>query len=195
MVRTYLTGVVAISLSCIFAPQAQGTVIPFDLSGKAGPGLIAGNENHTIFGTPGSGGEAGSGILFDNVANSLAIQIAWGSGNGFTNLTGATTGGHIHGPTASGAPGSFTQDASILIGLDTLAGWNGSATNGSFNNSLTLTPTQATQLLAGQLYINVHTSTNSGGEIRGYLVPAPEPGSAMLIAGAVGAFAMSRRRV
>ena len=36
-------------------------------------------------------------------------------------------------------------------------------------------------LLAGRFYINVHTEMYDMGEIRGYLVPVPEPGSAAVL--------------
>ncbi|HJY16032.1 MAG TPA: CHRD domain-containing protein, partial [Xanthobacteraceae bacterium] len=35
----------------------------------------------------------------------------------------------------------------------------------------TLTPEQAQQLSAGELYINVHTAAHPGGEIRGQVMP------------------------
>jgi hypothetical protein len=34
----------------------------------------------------------------------------------------------------------------------------------------TLTPEQATQLLGGQWYVNIHTEANPGGEIRGQVM-------------------------
>ena len=148
----------------------QAHIISFDLVGKAGSGLLSGNQNGTINGTPGSGGETGNGIVFNDQTGVLSIQVAWGSGNGFTNLTGNGTAAHIHGPTASSAPASFNEDAPVMINLDDTAGWNPSATNGGITRSVTLTSTQITQLFAGRLYINVHTAANGAGEIRGNLV-------------------------
>src|SRR5262245_29512446 len=102
------------------AASARATVIPFDLVGTAGTGLLAGNQGGVLNGTPGSGGEVGAGISFDDATNILTINTGWGSGQGFTNLTGPTTGGHLHGPTASAAPTSFSQTAGIKYPLDTL---------------------------------------------------------------------------
>jgi hypothetical protein len=136
-----------------FAASAQAATIPFDLQGKAGPGLLAGNQNTTVLGTPGSGGELGSGILFNDVTNLLTINVGWGSGNGFTNLTGNANAGHIHGLTASAAPASFTQDAGVMIGLDNLPGWNPSATSGGFNGSVTLDDPQEIALFEGKLIL------------------------------------------
>jgi hypothetical protein len=174
---------------------ARAATIPFDLQGKAGNGLLSGNENHVINGTPGSGGEVGAGISYDDVANLLDIHIGWGSGNGFTNLSGNATGHHIHGPTANGGVAGFTQNASIRIGLDSLAGYNSSATSGGFNGTITLDATQEAELLAERYYLNVHTGTNGGGEIRGQMMVVPEPATGLTMIACVGAAMVTRRRI
>lgn len=192
-----LKSVVSLTLLLAATASLSAVVIPFDLQGKAGFGLLSGNENGTINGTPGSGGEIGAGISFDDVTRDLTINVGWGTGNGFTNLSGNATAGHIHGPTPSVAPASFNENVGVLIGLDSLAGWNNSATAGGiFNVTVNLSTTQATQLMNGQLYINVHTATNGPGEIRGNLVPVPEPSTVALLAGFVvtGLAIMRRRR-
>ena len=150
--------------------SAQAHLISFDLLGKAGAGLLSGNENGTINGTPGSGGEVGDGIVFNDQTGVLTINVGWGSGKGFTDLSGNAAAGHIHGPTASSGTAAFNENAGIMIGLDDKPGWNPSATNGGFNGSVTLNSTQIEFLFAGRLYINVHTPTNGGGEMRGNLV-------------------------
>ena len=170
MRTTIHTMLLVAALWVIGVLPAQAHNISFDLVGKAGSGLISGNQNQAINGTPGSGGETGSGIVFNDQTGVLSIEVAWGSGNGFTNLTGNGTAAHIHGPTASSAPASFNEDAPVMINLDDTAGWNPSATNGGITRSVTLTSTQITQLFAGRLYINVHTVANGAGEIRGNMV-------------------------
>jgi len=174
-------------------PASSATIF-FDLVGKAGAGLIAGNQNTTVLGTPGSGGEVGTGIFYDDVANTLRVNVAWGAGNGFTNLTGNATLGHIHGPTTSGGTASFTQDAPVLFNLDDTAAWNPSSTLGGITNRIiVLTEVQEGELLAGRYYINVHTGTNGGGEIRGNLVVVPEPSALLLGSAAAGIFFLRRR--
>lgn len=166
----------AFAVSALFAISAHAYQIAFDLAGKGGAGLLATNENGTINGTPGSGGEVGTGIVFNDGTRILTINVAWGSGSGFANLSGDARAGHIHGPTASSGAAGFNENASIMIGLDDKPGWNPSATNGGFSGSVTLTAEQVEFLFAGRLYINVHTQTNGGGEIRGNLVqPAFDP--------------------
>ena len=39
--------------------------------------------------------------------------------------------------------------------------------------------TLAAAMAAGKSYFNIHTSVVGGGEIRGFLVPGPEPGSCL----------------
>jgi hypothetical protein len=174
-----------------YAPAARAATVPFDLLGKAGTGLLPGNENGTI--TGGTGGEVGAGISFDDVTLVLTLNVGWGSGKGFTNLTGNTTGGHIHGPTASGGTAAWTQTAGILFPLDTTAGWDPSGTNGGYVGTVQMNATQAQQLMNGQFYFNVHTTANGGGEARGFLTPVPEP-TGLAVFGLAGAALLRRRR-
>ena len=116
-------------------------------------------------------------------------------GNGFTDLTGPAVAGHIHGVTAGIAPTSFGQNAPVLIGLDGLAGFNGSATNGGFSGSVTLNAANVANLYAGQLYLNFHTAAYPAGEIRGTLLPVPEPQTyALMLGGLVAVVAYARRK-
>lgn len=170
---------------------ARAAIIPLNLSGTAGAGLLGGNENGPVAGG-GSGGELGAGITFNDATLVLSINVGWGSSNGFTNLTGNASAGHIHGPTPSSGTAAFTENAGVMLGLDSVAGWNPSASAGGFNGTVTLNATQATDLLLGREYINIHTIANGGGEIRGYLVQVPEP-TALALFG-VGAVATTLRR-
>lgn len=169
------------------ALPVMAATVSFDLIGKAGAGLQAGNENGTINGIPGLGGEIGAGITFDTTTSMLTLNVGWGSGNGFINLTGPTTGGHLHGPTTSGGVAAFTQNASVKYPLDSLAGWNTSASAGMFVGTIAIVPADVNPLLNGQFYFNVHTSANGGGEIRGNLVVVPEPSTAALALVGAGA--------
>jgi len=177
------------------ALPAAAVVTPFDLMGSAGAGLLGGNEAPSAVVGGGSGGEIGPGISFDSVSNMLSLSVGWGSGNGFTDLTGNATGGHIHGPTAAPAPSSFSQNAGIMISLSALGGWDGSASAGGYTGMVSLTAPQVANLFDGKLYINVHTALNGGGEIRGNLMPVPEPASfAMLGLGLALVAGVVRRR-
>lgn len=192
---------VSFALLLLAAPAAaHATLFSFDLLGKGGAGLLSGNENGTINGTPGTGGEFGAGITYDDVTNLLTINVAWGSGNGFTDLSSAASAAHVHGPTTSGGVASFTENAGVLFGITSAPfTFNNSATGGFVTGtSNALSEAGETALFAGQLYINVHTATNPGGEIRGNLVNPvviPEPASYAALGGvAVLGLALLRRR-
>ena len=164
--------------SALFACSAPAAIIQFDLLGIGGPGLLPTNERPNPAISAGSGGETGAGIFFDDITKDLTINVAWGSDNGFTDLTGVVNAGHLH-----GAPGiGLTGAAGVLQGL-TLDSTNNGADDGFINQTLTLTAAQESLLLDGDTYLNFHTTANSGGEIRGNLVisPVPEPSSMALV--------------
>jgi hypothetical protein len=182
--RSMFKSSAAVALLVSGAGLAQATVIPFDLMGRGGAGLLPTNENHTVngAGTSASGGEIGAGITYDTVTKQLTINVGWGTTNGFTNLSGVATLGHIHGPTASGGAAAFTQNAGVRLGLDSGPTWNTSASAGGvFGRVLTLDATQEAELLAGRWYLNFHTSLNGPGEIRGQLVQVPTPGAGAIL--------------
>jgi hypothetical protein len=90
-------------------------------------------------------------MIFDTATN----QINWLITHNVANATVA----HFHG---NGFPGIA---APILIDIGALSGGVTSPMVGS----TTLTPTQASDLLAGRWYVNIHSTTFPGGEIRGQL--------------------------
>ena len=92
---------------------------------------------------------AGSGTVearFDKSTQVLSWKVS------FTGLSGPATAAHFHGPAA---PGS---NAGVVIPF--------AGNTSPIEGSATLTPAQATDLLAGKWYANVHTAANKGGEVR-----------------------------
>ena len=135
----------------------------------------------------------GAGISFDTVSKILTLNVGWGSGQGFTNLTGSVTAAHIH----NAGSAALTANGTIVFSLDgTTLGFNSSATNGGWTNTTTvpLSATQETALTSGFLYLNAHTGANGGGEIRGNLVQAPESSSVALVAMGLSGMLLRRRR-
>ena len=177
----------ALSLCC----QLQAVVIAFNLEGLGGAGLLPGNELHGVT-SGGTGGESGGGISYDTDTNILTINAAWGSGNGFTDLSGAATSAHIHGVTSSGAAG-FNETAGVKYNLSSIL--STSASSGGLSGTIAIGGSDENSLLNGQTYINVHTVLNAGGEIRAQLVAVPEPATYGLLIGlGCGLFAALRRR-
>ncbi len=148
---------------------ARAAVIGFDLS-PAGTdnavGLSPLNETPPVTNSIGSGNEIGSGITFDTDSLVLTLSLGYGSAFGFSNLTGPAMAAHIHGPAPTNVPASVIIN---LAGIHVLA--TSPAAGGSIVGSVVLTTNQASDLLAGLDYINVHTAANPSGEIRGQLVP------------------------
>ncbi|MGJ8696801.1 MAG: CHRD domain-containing protein [Verrucomicrobiaceae bacterium] len=177
---------------------AHSQIIQFDLIGTAGAGLLFGNEPSVASG--GSGGEIGGGITYDSATSILDLSnVGWGSSQGFDDLTSSVTGAHMHFTSnANGNNGSadFTQTGGVVFGLTASST---ATTGGTFSNLVDLDnlpdPAQKkADLLNGKWYINIHTSNNGGGEIRGFLVAVPEPSTSLFGALAFGALALRRRR-
>jgi hypothetical protein len=119
----------------------------------------------------------------------------------FSGLTSGTMASHIHAAT----PTPLTGTAGVATTTPTFAGFPLGVTSGSYDNILDLTQTSSynpafitanggtvagaeavliSSLAAGTSYLNIHTTNFTGGEIRGFLVPAaavPEPASVVLL--------------
>jgi hypothetical protein len=73
----------------------------------------------------------------------------------YSGLTGPATAAHFHGPAAAG------KNAGVMVPI--------APATSPLAGSATLTDAQAKALLDGDMYVNVHTAANKGGEIRGQL--------------------------
>ena len=145
-------------------------------------------------------------VTIDAVAHTMALNVT------FSGLTGTTTASHIHCCflNAQGAAGVATT-------TPTFDGFPLGVTSGTYLNTLNMTlassynPTFITAnggttataeaalfagIIAGTSYLNIHTLTFSGGEIRGFLTPAavPEPGTLALMGLGLGLVAVRRFR-
>ena len=72
----------------------------------------------------------------------------------YSGLTGPASAAHFHGPAEAG------KNAGVAVAIP-------NATSSPVDGSATLTDAQAADLLAGKMYVNIHTKANPGGEIRG----------------------------
>jgi len=171
---------------------ASAAIIQFDISplsfGDNTIGLSGPNEAPTPNGSPATGNEFGAGISLDDATQSLTLIFAYGSAFGFVDLTGNFSTSHIH-------KGADNVAGGVEFGIDGLHTASGTK-SGSYSGTVGLSAGQQADLLNNLLYINIHSSTFGGGEIRGQLVQVvPEPASAMLIlSGAVATLGLLRRR-
>ena len=94
-----------------------------------------------------SAGKGTADVTFDTESKKLDWTLE------YSGLTGDASAAHFHGPADAGA----NADVAVPI-EDPKSGAKGSAT---------LTDAQATDLMAGKYYINVHTAAHPDGEIRG----------------------------
>jgi hypothetical protein len=145
---------------------------PFPLDGlqEVGPNASPGTGLATVF--------------VDDLTGDFTLDYS------FQDLIGTVTGAHFHaGPagangavffwlTAGGAP---VLSPTLPVGV----------TSGSGSGTGTIPAPNLADFLAGNVYINIHTTSFTGGEIRGQVVPAP---AAFATIGGIGLLSISRRR-
>lgn len=128
----------------------------------------------------------------------------------FSGLLGTVTAAHLHGPTAIAGSGT----AGVMTMTPTFTGFPLGVSTGTYSQTFDLNlassynaafitangGTVATALTAltnafqdGKAYLNIHTTSFPGGEIRGFATPVPEP-SALLLGAAAGSLLTLRRR-
>lgn len=154
-------------------------------------------------GGPGSTGTGSATVTFDTDTLSMHVEATW------SGTSGTSTVAHIHCCTAS--PG--TGNAGVATQLPSFAGFPVGVTGGSYDETFDMsldaswnpsfvsanggtTSSAFTTLLNGLLddraYLNIHTSTFGGGEIRARLALVPEPTTALLLGLGLAGFAMRK---
>jgi hypothetical protein len=102
---------------------------------------------------PGSGGGKGEVTATYDTASK---KLSWKGS--YSGLSGPATAAHFH-------TGEAGKNGGIAVPI-----FAGAAAKSPFEGSATLTDAQATDLMAGKLYVNIHTAANKAGEIRGQVL-------------------------
>jgi hypothetical protein len=153
----------------------------------------------------GATGTGSAQIDWDDAAHTMRVQAS------FSGLSGFTTQAHIHAPTPT--PGTGT--AGVATQLPSFVLFPLGVQSGTFDQTLdlTLATTYNPQYItdnggtaAGaeaalklaldevRAYFNIHTTTFSGGEIRGFPVLVPEPGTGAIFALGLAGIGLAGRR-
>lgn len=107
---------------------------------------------------PHQGAGAGTAVLtLDPATKTVSWKVTW------HDLTSAAIMAHIHGPA------SPTTNAPPIVWLGPKGKMD--PLPNPLEGSAKLTDAQWADLMAGKDYVNVHTTTNKGGEIRGQITP------------------------
>lgn len=140
---------------------------------------LGGSMDAVQAGTAGSGGTGTGTAMFTLDDATGIVTLLSGS---FSGLSGNTTVAHIHGYSGPGMSSSPIVNLTIDLGV----------TSGNIISAAT-TPVNSANMLSGLTYVNIHTSTFGGGEIRGQLTVVPEPASLSLLG--IGGLALFSRRL
>ncbi len=145
-------------------------------------------------------------VTIDIMAHTMRVEAT------FSGLTGTTTASHIHAATAT----PFTGTAGVATQTPTFSGFPLGVTSGSYDSTFDMTALASynaafvtanggtaasaeaalfSAIIAGRAYLNIHSTTFPGGEIRGFLRAVPEPSSVVLMGlGALGIVGHCLRR-
>lgn len=135
----------------------------------------------------------GSGLAqvdIDTAAHTLHVNVT------FSGLLGTVTASHIHAATTVAGTGT----AGVATMTPTFVGFPSGVTSGSYDHTFDTTlassfngsyvtanggtaagaeTSLAAALAGGKAYLNIHTNVFPGGEIRGFLLPIPEPATVL----------------
>jgi hypothetical protein len=168
--------------------SSLGAIWQFDLGGKAGDGIMAGNEVDSLPDSFATGRELPfneiPGILYDDVAKTLEFHVGWGS---HEVVQGLPLGGQYISSALYGPAGPNENSPNALYSFTLDSGYrpanDPSGRTGFVDSRITLIPiggytvaAQQADLLNSLWYFNIVTTAYETGEIRAQLLAGiPEP--------------------
>jgi hypothetical protein len=185
----------AMVAALVLGQAAYGSVITYSA-------VLLGTSEVPPTGSPGTGQAT---VIINTLAQTMEVQVT------FSGLQGTTTASHIHCCTALPDAGN----AGVATTTPTFTNFPLGVTSGSYDFTYDLTaastynPAFVTAegsvaiaeaallggIAAGDSYLNIHTSVDPGGEIRGYLAAAaPEPATFLLAGAALAGLVILRRK-
>jgi hypothetical protein len=163
--------------------------------------ILNGSNENPPTGSPGTGFAT---VTIDQVVNTMLVNVT------FTGLSSGDTAAHIHccvppggntgvattTPTFTGFPSGVTSGTySNLFDMTLASSYNPAFVTANGGTTASAEAVLFAGITAGQAYLNIHTTNNPGGEIRGFLAPtAPEPSTLVLAGAALASLALLRRR-
>lgn len=157
--------------------------------------------------TPNPSAGIGLGIVtLDDSSFTMRVQTV------FFGLTGTVTAAHIHcctaapgtgtagvatrTPTFLGFPSGVTQGAyDATFDMTLASSWNGSYVTNNGGTTASAFLALHTGMDSGSSYLNIHSTTYPGGEIRGFLAgPVPEPQTYALMLAGLGVLGWAAKR-
>ena len=160
-------GLFSTCLFCLYVSSANAAIINLDA-------VIDGAQANAGAGT-GSLSTGSATMTFDTVTSLFSWNVTW------TPLVSGETAAHFHGPALP------NQNAGVQVGI-------GVTSNPAIGQA-TLSAPQQNDLLGGLWYINIHSNTNPGGEIRGQVNVVPIPAAVWLFSsGLIGLIGFARRK-
>ena len=190
-----ITAAIFLTVLCVAAPVSNAAPLVF-VTFLSGPNESPPNAS------PGTGFAT---VTIDPVAHTMRVEVS------FSGLLAPTTASHIHAAT----PTPFAGTAGVATVTPTFTGFPGGVTSGTYDHLFDMTLASSynpafvtanggsisasenvlfSAIMDGRAYLNIHSTTFTGGEIRGFLVATPEPATMLLFGTGLASIAYKIRR-